>query len=51
MEQKINPYEDNKQFIAYWEQTQPYQFEDGPGKYDYACWDKAVKRAIEWFVG
>ncbi|WP_426443669.1 alpha/beta hydrolase [Staphylococcus xylosus] len=45
-------YEDNKQFIAYLDkQNVPYQFEDGPGKHDYAYWDKAVKRAIEWFVG
>ncbi|MGW8024234.1 alpha/beta hydrolase [Staphylococcus xylosus] len=44
-------YEDNKQFIAYLDkQNVPYQFEDGPGKHDYAYWDKAVKRAIEWFV-
>lgn len=45
-------YEDNKQFIAYLDaQNVSYQFEDGPGEHDYAYWDKAVKRAIEWFVG
>ena len=45
-------YEDNKQFITYLDaQNVSYQFEDGPGEHDYAYWDKAVKRAIEWFVG
>ncbi|MFQ3839855.1 alpha/beta hydrolase [Staphylococcus pseudoxylosus] len=45
-------YEDNKQFIAYLDaQNVSYQFEDGPGEHDYAYWDKAVERAIEWFVG
>ena len=27
-----------------------YKFEDGPGDHDYAYWDRAIKRAIEWFV-
>ena len=45
-------YEDNKQFIAYLDaQNVSYQFEDGPGEHDYAYWDKAIKRAIEWFIG
>lgn len=44
-------YEDNKQFIAYLDaQNVSYQFEDGPGEHDYAYWDKAVKRAMEWFI-
>jgi len=44
-------YEDNKQFINYLEDKGiRYQFEDGPGNHDYAYWDQAIKRAIEWFV-
>ncbi|KRG08262.1 alpha/beta hydrolase [Staphylococcus sp. NAM3COL9] len=44
-------HEDNQQFIKYLdEKAVPYQFEGGPGKHDYAYWDKSIKRAIEWFV-
>lgn len=44
-------YEDNKKFINYLDEKQvSYLFEDGPGAHDYAYWDYAIKRAIQWFV-
>lgn len=44
-------YHDNLQFIETLnEKGVSYKFEDGPGDHDYAYWDRAIKRAIEWFV-
>ncbi|ATH59315.1 MULTISPECIES: alpha/beta hydrolase [Staphylococcus] len=44
-------YEDNKKFINYLDEKQvSYLFEDGLGAHDYAYWDYAIKRAIQWFV-
>lgn len=44
-------YQDNLDFIEQLKSYKiPYQFEDGPGKHDYAYWDYAIKHAIEWFV-
>lgn len=44
-------YEDNLEFIHTLDKKGiPYRFEDSPGEHDYAFWDKAIKRAIEWFV-
>lgn len=42
---------DNKQFIKCLDNNEiAYHFEEAPGKHDYEYWDKAIKRAIEWFV-
>ena len=27
-----------------------YKYEEGPGEHDYAFWDKAIERTIEWLV-
>ena len=44
-------YHDNLQFIETLNKKGvSYKFEDGPGDHDYAYWDRAIKRAIEWFV-
>lgn len=44
-------YHDNLQFIETLNKKGvSYKFEDGPGVHDYAYWDRAIKRAIEWFV-
>lgn len=44
-------YEDNQQFMAYLDDKGiDYQYEEGPGEHDYAFWDKAIKRTIEWLV-
>lgn len=44
-------YHDNLQFIETLNKKGvSYKFEDGPGNHDYAYWDRAIKRAIEWFV-
>ena len=44
-------YEDNIEFIRNLDEKKiPYTFEDNPGEHNYAYWDKAIKRAIEWFV-
>lgn len=44
-------HEDNKKFIKYLDEKQiSYFFEDGPGEHDYAYWDYAIKRAIDWLV-
>ncbi|MBO1199872.1 esterase family protein [Staphylococcus simiae] len=44
-------YQDNLDFIEHLKSYNiAYQFEDGPGEHDYAYWDHAIKRAIEWFV-
>ncbi|RIO83804.1 esterase family protein [Staphylococcus gallinarum] len=42
---------DNKQFIKCLDANHiDYHFEEGPGKHDYEYWDKAIKRAIDWFM-
>lgn len=42
---------DNKHFIKCLDAHHiPYQFKEGPGKHDYAYWDKAIERAINWFM-
>ena len=44
-------YHDNLQFIETLNKKGvSYKFEDGPGDHDYAYWDRAIKRAIKWFV-
>ena len=44
-------YRDNQQFGQYLNKRQiPNIFEDGPGEHDYAYWDKAIQRAIKWFI-
>ena len=44
-------YHDNLKFIETLNKKGvSYKFEDGPGDHDYAYWDRAIKRAIEWFV-
>ncbi|HJE01114.1 putative tributyrin esterase [Staphylococcus auricularis] len=44
-------YEDNQQFLRYLdEKGVNYQFEDGPGEHDYAYWDRAIERAIQWLT-
>ena len=44
-------YHDNLQFIETLNKKGvSYKFEDGPGDHDYAYWDRAIKRAIDWFV-
>ena len=44
-------YEDNLEFIRTLDEKGiSYTFEDSPGEHNYAFWDKAIKRAIEWFV-
>ena len=44
-------YEDNQQFMTYLDDKGiDYQYEEGPGQHDYAFWDKAIKRTIEWLV-
>ena len=44
-------YHDDLQFIETLNKKGvSYKFEDGPGDHDYAYWDRAIKRAIEWFV-
>ena len=44
-------YEDNQQFMTYLDDKGiDYQYEEGPGEHDYAFWDKAIKRTIEWLV-
>ena len=44
-------YEDNLEFIRTLDEKGiGYTFEDSPGEHNYAFWDKAIKRAIEWFV-
>ncbi|MBF7016297.1 alpha/beta hydrolase [Staphylococcus durrellii] len=42
-------YDDNKQFINYLgNKGIPYHFESESGQHDYAYWDKAIKKVIEW---
>lgn len=44
-------YEDNLEFIRTLDEKGiSYTFEDSPGEHNYVFWDKAIKRAIEWFV-
>ncbi|GGG95998.1 esterase family protein [Staphylococcus pragensis] len=44
-------YDDNQQFMKYLDDKGiKYQYEEGPGDHDYAFWDKAIKRTIEWLV-
>ncbi|NWK83502.1 alpha/beta hydrolase [Staphylococcus sp. GSSP0090] len=44
-------YQDNQQFVQYLNERQiPNTFEDTSGEHDYAYWDKAIQRAIKWFV-
>lgn len=44
-------YQDNRDFISYLDDKKiAYQFEDGPGKHDYAYWDKAIEYALDWFL-
>ena len=44
-------HEDNKKFIKYLDEKQiSYCFEDGPGEHDYAYWDFAIKRVMDWLV-
>lgn len=44
-------YEDNQQFMKYLDDKGiNYQYEEQPGAHDYAYWDKAIKRTIEWLV-
>lgn len=44
-------YEDNQQFMTYLDDKGiDYQYEEGRGQHDYAFWDKAIKRTIEWLV-
>ena len=44
-------YDDNQRFMKYLdEKSINYKYEEGPGEHDYAFWDKAIERTIEWLV-
>ena len=44
-------YDDNQRFMTYLDEKGiHYKYEEGPGEHDYAFWDKAIERTIEWLV-
>lgn len=44
-------YDDNQRFMKYLDKKGiNYKYEEGPGEHDYAFWDKAIERTIEWLV-
>ena len=44
-------YDDNQRFMTYLDEKGiNYKYEEGPGEHDYAFWDKAIERTIEWLV-
>ena len=44
-------YDDNQRFMKYLDEKGiNYKYEEGPGEHDYAFWDKAIERTIEWLV-